>query len=92
MIHPENIEATRALLSTSDRLIESLPEAMQDFQPIVELTVLLAQIQRLLAEPATVQDSAPAKSEAPWSSPAAMQAWIKQQQADELSRARTALA
>ena len=52
MIPPENIEAARALLSTSDRVIEGLPESLLEFQPMVELAVLLRQVQRLLAEPA----------------------------------------
>jgi hypothetical protein len=84
MIHPENIDAARSLLSTSDRLIEALPESYQAFPPIAELAVLLQQAQRLLAEPATVQDSAPvAESKAPWRNPDAMQAWLKQQRDDE---------
>ena len=51
MIRPENTEAARSLLSTSERLLDALPETMQEFQPMVELAVLLRQVQRLLAEP-----------------------------------------
>ena len=52
MIPPENTEAARSLLSTSERLLDALPETMQEFQPIIELAVLLHQVQCLLAEPA----------------------------------------
>ena len=51
MIEQQNLEAARSLLSTSDRVIECLPESLQEFQPIGELIVLLQQVQRLLAEP-----------------------------------------
>ena len=45
------IDNARSLLSTSERLLDALPETMQEFQPIIELAVLLHQVQRLLAEP-----------------------------------------